>query len=129
MTAAPLPRPRQVGVTAARASVLVVTAYMAVVIVAILSPEPDRWLVPLWCAAVAAGVVFHARPRSSRARMAWLILVTVCALGRSMTLMFVGADYLSRSQEVAASLSWMIVWLCSVLAALVLTADALIRGR
>lgn len=123
------PRTRRAGVRVARAAVATITLYLGWVAASVIGNDHDGQLLPLWWAAVAAGAVYHLWPRSHAARTTWLVLVTVCALGRALVLAFVGTGYLSRGQEIAASLSWAVVWLCAVLAALVLTADHLLAER
>lgn len=127
VTAAHLPRSRRAGILVARAAVAVTTIYLGWVAATVLESDPDGQVVAFWWAAVVAGAVYHVRPRSHAARTAWLVLMTACALGRALTLALVGTDYLTRGQEIAAALSWAVVWLCSILAALVLTADRLLN--
>lgn len=120
------PKTRRAGVRVARAAVATITLYLGWVAAFVITTDHDGRIEPLWWAAVAAGIAYHLAPRSHATQTAWLVLVTVCALGRALVLAFAGTGYLSRGQEIAASLSWAVVWLCAILAALVLTADRLL---
>ena len=124
-----MPRSRRVGVHVAHGAVLLISVYLGTIAATVVGPEDhDAVTLPLWWLAVLAGAIYYACPDRPAARTAWLVLVTACALGRSLTLGLVGTDYLTRGQEIAASLSWLVVWLCAVLAALVITADRLLNG-
>jgi len=129
VTATPaLPPSRRIGLRVARIAVVAISAYMVAITATVLRIDPDGQILPVWIAAAAVGVAYHARPSSYRLRTAWLVLVTICALGRALSLAFGGTDYLTRGQELSAALSWMVTWLCAILAALVLTADDLLNG-
>lgn len=129
MVAPTLPPSRRAGLTVARAAVAAISVYFVAVVFAVLGGDPDQGLAPMWLAAAVAGFAYHVRPSSHGRRTVWLVLVTLCALGRGLSLLFVGTDYLNRGREVAAALSWFVIWLCAILAALVLTADDLLNRR
>lgn len=124
-----LPPSRRVGLRVARAAVVTISVYLIAVACTVLTAEPDQWTIPVWVAAGITGAVYFVRPSSDGWRSLWLTLLTVCALGRSLTLLFAGSAYLGRGMEIAASLSWLIVWLAGILAALVLTADRILTGK
>ena len=123
-----LPPSRRVGLRVARVAVVAISAYMVVVALTVPHVDPDGQILPVWIAAAATGIAYHARPSSYRLRTVWLVLVTVCTLGRGLSLVFVGTDNLTRGAELAAALSWLVTWQCAILAALVLTADDLLNG-
>lgn len=127
-----LPKSRRVGVYVARGYCIMSSLYLLVVIYTILKPEHlqfERLTIPSYYIAVPLGIVYGAVRTPNWIKMSWLTVFTVACLGRSLSLMTFDIDYLSRWQQVAASLSWLLIWIGGILSALVLTANEIIEGR
>jgi hypothetical protein len=81
---------------------------------------------PLFVLATVAGVVYAFEWRVEALRWTWLVLLTLCAWGRALSLLVIGSEVLDFRDELSAFVRWGIVWLAGILAALILTAaDAL----
>lgn len=121
------------GLAVARFSILVIAGYLSQVAELLMTAD-DRLIFgipwadarPLFIAATVAGVLYAFEPRVDAFRVAWVVLLTVSAWGRALSLLFIGAPALTRAQEFAAATSWLIVFLGGILAALVLTAGNLL---
>lgn len=86
---------------------------------------------PLFVLATIAGVAYAFAWRVDWLRWCWVVLVTVCAWGRALSLVFIGTPYLDRRDELSAAVGWTCVWLAGIVAALFLTITphAIRRGR
>jgi len=122
---------RMVGVRVARIFVLLSSVYLIAVTATILQPQAvdaAHLLLPVFYVAAVAGLIYALVPTPDWLKMTWIILLTITSFGRALTLAMPDVDYLTFWQQLAASLSWFLLWLGGVLAALVLTADKILRG-
>ena len=116
---------------------LVLIAVYAATLVAVLPPV-DRSLfgwghfdaLPLYAALVALGPAYAVAHRVEALKWAWVLVLTVAALGRALTLVLVGSPALTPGRELAGAVSWGVVLCAGLLSALVLTAETILRpGR
>lgn len=124
-----LPRSRQVGVVVAMIYVLISSIYLVLIARYILEPHSmpfDGLTMPFYWAGTLLGFVYVLFRGWEKLRMAWLTSITVVCLGRALTLVFSEVDYLTDWQQVTAAISWLLIWIGSVLAALVLTAEQML---
>ena len=84
---------------------------------------------PLFVVATVIGVLYAFEWRVSWIRWAWLVALTVCAWGRALSILFIGSPALTERGELSAFVSWSIVWIAGILAALILTAADVLRPR
>lgn len=118
----------------ARFTVLVVAGYLSHVAAYVLTPD-DRLIlaVPgddarwLFTVATVVAVAYAFDPTLEYLRWAWLVLLTVSAWGRALSLLLIGSPELNRSREVAGFLAWFLVFAAGVLATVVLALEELLR--
>lgn len=118
----------------ARFIVLVCGGYLAQVAGYVMNPR-DRLILGvegldlrvLFVAGTVCAVVYAFEPRWEPARWAWLVLFTLAAWGRALSLLFIGTPELSRSSELAGVTSWVLIFGAGILATVVLTAGELLR--
>lgn len=124
----------------ARFSTLVVAGHLSQAADAAFGDEPPLILGiegldarPLFVIATVLGVAYAFLPFdgtvTERIRWAWLVALTVCAWGRALSILFIGAPGLDRGQEFAEFAAWSIVWIAGILAAMILTAAEILHRR
>lgn len=124
-----LPRSRQVGVVVAEIYVLLSSLYLVLIARFILEPHDmsfDRLTLPLYWIGAVLGFIYTFVRGHEKLRMAWVTIMTLVCLSRAFTLALSEVDYLTDWQQVTAALSWLLVWVGAVLAALALTAEQLL---
>lgn len=84
---------------------------------------------PLFVIATVVGVAYAFEWRVEWLRWTWLVLLTVCAWGRALSILLLGTAFLDRAEEVSSFVQWAIVWLAGILAALILTAADALQPR
>lgn len=124
-----LPRSRQAGVIVAECYVFLASIYLALIARYILEPHDmlfDEMTMPLYWAGAFLGFIYAFVRGNEKLRMTWVTIMTIVCLGRALTLAFSEVDYLNDWQQVTAAISWLLVWIGSILAALVLTAEQML---
>jgi hypothetical protein len=119
------------GTFLARLGILVVAGYLSQVSEMVFTPK-DRLIGipgfdarPLFFVGTILGVIFAFEPKVDWLRYAWLVVFTTTALGRALSLLFVGSPDLDRDRELAGFTVWMIILICGLLSTLVLTASTI----
>jgi len=127
-----VPKVRLAGAKLARGYCFLASVYLLAIVSGVLEPELvsiDRVMTPVFYVASLLGLVYAIFRTPKMLKMVWLYTLTVCCLGRGFALLFSDIGYLTTYQQVAASISWILVWLGAVLSALILTADEILRGE
>lgn len=84
---------------------------------------------PLFVVATIVGVLYAFEWRVAWLRWAWVVLLTVCAWGRALSILLLGSPVLDFREELSSFVRWGIVWLAGILAALILTAADALQPR
>lgn len=127
---AEIPPSRKIGVLVARLFVVLSSVYLAVVIGVIIKPEDvafEKVTIPSYYLAVMFGLLYGSIRTPDWIKMAWLTTYTIACLGRGITLTVFDIDYLTQLQQFAAAISWFLLWVGGILAALALTANEILR--
>ena len=130
-----LPPSRKLGVGVARVFVLLSSVHLCLVVAVIIYPEAlafealafEGKTVPFYYLAAATGFVYGAVRTPNWFKMSWLTFFTGACLSRGLTLIAFEVDYLTDFQQLAAAMSWILLWIGGILAALVLTANDILE--
>lgn len=80
---------------------------------------------PMYVLSAVLAVAAVAHPG---ARPVWLVVMSLSAFGRAVSLVLIGSPDLTRRAEWRAAVGWLLLWLLGILAVLVLEAVAVIRA-
>lgn len=79
---------------------------------------------------IATGCVGLASIVWRRARVSWLMLLTVCTLGRSVSLLVVGSPVVTdRLTEIRGAAAWWAFWILGAAPTICAQASEIVRGR